>query len=369
MQARLERSEGDAGGSASLVLESRSEHVTTVCGRDGAVMEAFLRSEAAQRKAWPLSRFVFAGSRHYETFRHGHSAADGCVVWLQGDACGGGEMSSMQAFSVSGTQPVPVRHGGRDIGFVYEDEQARYCRLSGVGPADRGASRAGQTRDVFETLAAALGEHGFRFTDTVRTWFFLDRLLEWYPEFNAVRTAFFTEQGVFERMVPASTGIGAANSQGAALSCDLLAVQPRTDQVSIRAVPSPMQNPAMNYKSSFSRAVELAFPTHRALFVSGTASIDADGKTAHEGDVASQIDLTMRVVTALLQSRGMEWADVTRGIAYFENAQDRPLLDRYAREHGIPKYPLAVAHATVCRSDLLFEIEVDAIQAALGAGG
>jgi enamine deaminase RidA (YjgF/YER057c/UK114 family) len=363
MQARLVRTEDESSGSSSLVLESHAEHVTTVCGRDGVVMEAFLRSDTARRKAWPLSRFVFAGRRHYEAFHRGHSAADGCVVWLQGDACGGGEMSSMQVFSVSGTQPVPVRYGGRDIGFVYEDDQARYCRLSGVGPVDRGASRAAQTREVLETLDAALGEHGFRFTDTVRTWFFLDQLLAWYPEFNAVRTAFFTERGVFERMVPASTGIGAANPLGTALTCDLLAVQPRTDQVSIRAVPSPMQSSALNYKSSFSRAVELAFPTHRALFISGTASIDAEGKSAHEGDVASQIDLTMRVVTALLQSRGMGWADVTRGIAYFENAKDRPLLEQYAREHGIPNYPLALAHATVCRSDLLFEIEVDAIQA------
>jgi enamine deaminase RidA (YjgF/YER057c/UK114 family) len=367
MQARLERTEGESGGSASLVLESRSEHVTTVCGRDGVVMEAFLKREAAQRQAWPLSRFVFAGRRHYAAFHRGHSAADGCVVWLQGDACGGGEMSSMQAFSVSGAQPLPVRHGGRDIGFVYEDEHARYCRLGGVAPADRGASRGEQTREVFETLDAALGAHGFRFTDTVRTWFFLDRLLEWYPEFNAVRTAFFTERGVFERMVPASTGIGAANAAGAALTCDLLAVQPRNERVSIRAVPSPLQGSAMNYRSSFSRAVELAFPTHRLLMISGTASIDATGRTAHVGDAGRQIELTMQVVTALLQSRGMGWADVTRGIAYFENAQDRPLFERYARDHAIPKYPLAMAHATVCRSDLLFEIEVDAIQATAAA--
>lgn len=118
----------------------------------------------------------------------------------------------------------------------------------------------------------------------------------------------------------------------------------------------------MHYKSSFSRAVEMEFLTHRVLFISGTASIDKDGKSAHSGDAARQIDLTMRVVEALLRSRRMTWNDLFRGIAYFKNMADRPLCDRYRREHGIPAFSLAAAHRDICRSELLFEIELDAVK-------
>jgi len=268
----------------------------------------------------------------------------------------------MQCFAVSGVDPLPVKVRGRSIGFAYEDDHARYCRLGGVSPENISLPRSEQTREVFGIMNEGLVQHGFRFTDTVRTWIYLDRLLDWYSEFNIVRTAFFEETGIFSGMVPASTGIGAANQYGAAIVCDLLAVQPKTSKVKIISVESPMQGSALNYRSSFSRAVEMAFPTHRSLLISGTASIDKDGKSEHIGNAQLQIDLTMRVVKAILKSRGMGWHDLFRGIAYFKNISDRTLFDKYCKDLDIPKFPLAVAHTDICRGDLLFEIEIDAVK-------
>ncbi len=347
---------------ATLVLPSRSEHCLTICGIDDLEMDGILGAATRELKATPLSRFVFAGCGHYENFRKNTSPSDGLIVWLQGDACMGGEISSMQAFAVSGINPVPVKAHGRSIGFVYEDEHARYCRLSGVSPENLSSTRAKQTREVFEIMNEGLVRHGFHFTDTVRTWLYLDKLLDWYNEFNIARTTFFEKNGIFDKMVPASTGIGASNQHGAALVCDLLAVQPKTSKVEIKSVESPMQGSALNYRSSFSRAVEMAFPTHRSLLISGTASIDGTGKSIHIGDCGKQIDLTMRVVEAILKSRDMGWNDLFRGIAYFKDMADRLLLEKYCKEHDIPKFPLAIAHTDICRSDLLFEIEVDAMQ-------
>jgi enamine deaminase RidA (YjgF/YER057c/UK114 family) len=355
------RKEGDSS-IASLVLPSRSEHCITVLGKDPLIMNKALRAAAKELKASILNRFVFAGSSQYENYRKNMAVEDGRIAWLHGDSCREDDVSSMQAFAISGIRPVPVKINGREMGFTYEDEEARYCRLSGVHPENLAAGRPEEARAVFEIMKTALKKNGFLFTDTVRTWFSLSKLLEWYREFNVVRTTFFEEQGVFARLVPASTGIGAANQYGAALICDLLAVQPKTNRLSIKSVPSPLQAPAMNYKSSFSRAVEMKFPTHRVLFISGTASIDRHGKSAHTGNAARQIDLTMRVVEALLYSRNMTWNELFRGIAYFKNMDDRPLFDLYLRQHGIPTFSLAVAHRDICRSELLFEIELDAIK-------
>lgn len=361
MQVSLTRSDRGQCGTSTLVLADRAEHVLTVCGQDEWAMDRILRAETTALRASTLSRFVFSGDRS-AAFDRPAAVREKGVVWLRSNERQGDDLSSMQAFAVSGTPLAPVRDHDCAAGFVYEDKDARYCRLSGVVPRDRGASRERQARGVFEALDALLARHGFTFAETVRTWFFLDRILDWYADFNAVRTAFLVERGVLGRVIPASTGIGAANPLGAALTCDLFAVQPRTNAVCVSAVPSPLQPPATTYRSSFSRAVEVSYPTHRVLHVSGTAAIDRDGLTSHAGDAAAQVALSMEVVAALLRSRDMDWSHVIRGIAYFANPADSHLLGTYRRRRDIPGFPLAVAHATICRKDLLFEIEVDAVR-------
>jgi enamine deaminase RidA (YjgF/YER057c/UK114 family) len=345
---------------ATLTLPSHAEHCITVQSEQN--MNDLLRRAAEERDAVILSQFVFAGKKHYADFAAETGNAGWPVVWLQGDACKDGGMYSMQAVAISGICPDPVKLDGRDVGFTYEDEHARYCRLRGILPASLKASRTAQAHSAFQIMEAALEENGFRFTDTVRTWIYLDRLLDWYGDFNRVRTEFFEEKGIFNHMVPASTGIGAGNPFGAAIMMDVLAIQPKTERLKILAVDSPLQNPALDYKSSFSRAVEMNFPTHRSLFISGTASITPDGKTIHQGDPGKQIRLTLDVVKAILESRGMDWGDLFRGIAYFKDMDDLPLYRRIAAELGIPRFPLAVSHADVCRDDLLFEIEADAVR-------
>jgi hypothetical protein len=71
----------------------------------------------------------------------------------------------------------------------------------------------------------------------------------------------------------------------------------------------------------------------------------------------------MRVVGAILDSRGMGWEDSSRAVAYFRNMDHLPLLARYCEERGLPPLPVAVAHADICREELLFEIELDAVKA------
>lgn len=348
---------------ATLALPTHSEHCITV--QSGANMNTLVQCAVAARNADILSQFVFGGKQHYAEFLAKNGDSGKSVVWLQGDACTDGGMYSMQAVAVSGLRLTPVSFNGRDIGFTYEDRYARYCRLRGVLPSDTSLSRPEQTISVYRNIESILRKENFAFTDIIRTWIYLDRLLDWYGPFNTVRTDFFKAHGTFDHMVPASTGIGAGNPFGAAITMDVLAVQPKTDALKIFEVASPLQNPALDYKSSFSRAVEMDYPTHRSLLISGTASIAPDGQTVHLDDPEKQIRLTMDVVRAILESRKMGWDDLFRGIAYFKDMDYLPIYRRIDEELGIPRFALAVSHADVCRSDLLFEIEVDAIRTAV----
>jgi enamine deaminase RidA (YjgF/YER057c/UK114 family) len=283
------------------------------------------------------------------------------VTWVEGDGTSGIALTGTQVYALSGAAAELIRLDETVVGCTFEDDDAKYCLLGDLRPSNVSASRPRQACQTLEKMEAALKRAGMDFSNVVRTWFYIDKILSWYGQFNKVRTDFFTERGIFNHVVPASTGIGAGNCAGLALVGEAFAVKPKKKNVSVTAVDSPLQCPAPKYNSSFSRAVELALSDHRRLYISGTASIQPGGATAHVGRCEKQIDLTMRVVHAILKSRKMDWKDLSRAIAYFKNMKDAPLLDRYCRENRLPPLPIAIAHGDICRDDLLFEIEADAV--------
>jgi enamine deaminase RidA (YjgF/YER057c/UK114 family) len=211
-------------------------------------------------------------------------------------------------------------------------------------------------------LEKSLALAGMDLRCVVRTWFFINDILEWYSGFNAARSETYAARGMFDRFLPASTGIGGRNPDDAAVVAAALAVQPKGDDVVVKEISSPMQSSPRDYGSSFSRAVEVTTPDRRSVYVSGTASIDRSGRSAHEGDVGAQIGKTLEVVGALLKSRGMRFSDVARANAYFKYPGDADALGKYAAEHGLPMGRVIVSRNDICRSELLFEIEVDAVK-------
>jgi enamine deaminase RidA (YjgF/YER057c/UK114 family) len=291
------------------------------------------------------------------------------VTWVEGADCAGGGIAGLHVWAVAGARVEPVNVGGRVVGTVFEDGLGRHCLLGGVRPKDLSASRPHQAKQTFEALETALSTVGMKLANVVRTWFFLDDILGWYDSFNHVRTSFLEARGLFEGLVPASTGIGAANPIGAAVLAGAHAVQTKESRVRVCEVESPKQCSARNYGSSFSRAVELSTPEHRHLLVSGTASIEPGGHSVCVGDAEGQIDLTLQVVRAILVSREMDWPDVTRATAYLRNPADLPVFEKWCTKLGLANWPLVTNQAVICRDELLFELEVDAVAVARAESG
>lgn len=257
----------------------------------------------------------------------------------------------LQFVAATGARPEPLVLRDRLRGYLVESGGASHCFLGGLLPGDPGASREDQTQEVFGAIEETLALAGLSFEHVVRTWFYNERILEWYAGFNGVRTEYFHRHAV--RRMPASTGIGAPNPAGTALVAKALAVRPGGGE--IRICHSPLQCDAFAYGSAFSRAIEVADSSSRTLYVSGTASIEPGGLSVHQEDAAGQIELTMNVVRAILDEAGMKFADATRAIAYFRDPADFPLWDRFCP----PGLPSVSVGCHVCRDDLLFEIEID----------
>ncbi|MGN0852049.1 MAG: RidA family protein [Kiritimatiellia bacterium] len=250
----------------------------------------------------------------------------------------------------------------KTVARLFEDDDAVYCMAAGVLPADLNAPRGEQAASVFLELESVLADAGMTFADVVRTWLYIDRVCEWYGAFNAARSAFFETRNVFNTFLPASTGIGCGNLDGAALTAGAIAMKPKRAGVRAEIVESPLQAPAMAYRSSFSRAAEIITPDSRELFISGTASIEPNShEVAFVGDIEKQIACTMRAVYAILESRGYGWKDVSRALVYLKDPSFRAPWRAWLKAQGLPEDFAAETVCDVCRDEWLFEIEADAV--------
>jgi enamine deaminase RidA (YjgF/YER057c/UK114 family) len=343
-----------------VTLEGGSSRERYITGRHDGTDPLSIFDDFPPASGNVAAQLVFGGCGFHDAAKAKMTAA-WPLLWVQGDVCSGSHIAGVQAFVLDGVPVKRIHLENGIVGTAWSSDDADFCLLAGILPLNLQADGYAQTRNCFERIEAGVQKAGMNFLHVVRTWFFLDDLLAWYDVFNKARTDFFTERGVFEHLVPASTGIGASNPAGAALSAGALAIKPKNDKIKIQEVTSPLQCPATAYRSSFARAAEVAYPDRRQLIVSGTASIAPGGETLYQDDVIKQIHLTLDVVEAILKSRGMKWSDTVRAVGYFHDIRDLAQFNECLRARGIAQFPMAPAHATVCRHDLLFELELDAI--------
>lgn len=306
--------------------------------------------------AVPVAQRVFAGHGH-DALHEVCSEIDWPVTRLTLDA--DPMPASTQLYALRGCPVEYLRCNGRPVASVFHRGGTRWCRIGNVRPEDGSKPPTEQAREVFEQLLRILDEADLELDDLVRTWFYLDDILLWYGGFNRVRNDFFTRHGVYDGLIPASTGIGRTNAAGRALAAEALVIACGSGQTRRRAVASPAQCAALKYGSSFSRAVEVIEQNHRRVYVSGTASLDNEGRTICKEDFEGQLDVTLQAVEKILNSRGMQWADTVRAIAYAPRPRDMAALQRRIEPLELP---VAVVLAVVCRDDLLFELELDAIR-------
>jgi enamine deaminase RidA (YjgF/YER057c/UK114 family) len=128
-------------------------------------------------------------------------------------------------------------------------------------------------------------------------------------------------------------------------------------------------NEAYNYQkpSSFSRALRLDLGGYKVLLVSGTASVNEEGKAEHIGDFKAQLWRTYVNITNLLAAEGMSWHDVVRTTNYLRDierdyAEFNKIRTTFYQWLKLDPLPASTGiQARLCWETLLVEIEVYAI--------
>jgi 2-iminobutanoate/2-iminopropanoate deaminase len=212
-----------------------------------------------------------------------------------------------------------------------------------------------QTFSMFELAEDLLQKEGMSFRDVVRTWIYLRHMERDYSEFNRGRREFFRQRHV--SLLPASTGIyGSPYPEKADFVLSFLAIQ-APQPLAASAMTTPTLNEACSYGSDFSRGLRVDEENKTALYVSGTASVDEEGRTAHAGDFAKQTERMLWNVEMLLAAHEASFQDVVTATTYLKDPDDAPLLLGILRKRGLADFPHTLVHAAVCRPDLLCEME------------
>ncbi|HJZ97780.1 MAG TPA: Rid family hydrolase [Candidatus Solibacter sp.] len=126
-------------------------------------------------------------------------------------------------------------------------------------------------------------------------------------------------------------------------------------------------NEAYDYKSSFVRGMRIDLNGLAILLISGTASIDEQGRSVHIGDFRAQLRRTYHNISGLLESEGATWHDIVRTTCYLRDIErDYQAFNeertKFFQEQGLNPVPASTGiQAVLCRPELLIEIEAIAM--------
>jgi enamine deaminase RidA (YjgF/YER057c/UK114 family) len=259
---------------------------------------------------------------------------------------------SIQGATTCGCAECADAHGLR----IRLGEEVRFhaAGLCGVG-----VNAYEQTLGMFERAEDLLQRAGMEFSDVVRAWIHLREIDRDYRDLNLARRAFFGARGIDP--APASTGIGGGPvPAGHDLCLSVYAVKAGRP-LARTVMTSPTLNEAAQYGADFVRGMKMVETNKIALHLSGTASIDEQGRTAHPGDFDAQADRMLVNIAALLKGQGAGFGDVVSAITFLKHPADAGRLRARLHAAGFEGFPHALVAAPVCRPELLCETEALAV--------
>ncbi|MFC1744125.1 Rid family hydrolase [Candidatus Riflebacteria bacterium] len=297
-------------------------------------------------------------------------------TFIQGQPVHKGDFAGIQLWgispSVAGTkivETITCAQNKTAIARVWQDNNARFAYFPFIQGLDsEGNLPSGptaQAEQMFKNVHSRLENCSFSLRQVLRTWIYMAKILDWYDEFNNVRSTFFKKYGLIrgkeDDYMPASTGIqGRSNLEDCFL--DMLTVDTKnSSDIKLNILKNTLQNEAFAYGSAFSRGIALEKKGKNTIFVSGTASIDDMGRTVRIADYEGQALQTLMAIAALIKPVGAKLENISLATVFCKDLGAWKAYQRCMNLLQIPEFPIIPVIADVCRSDLLIEIEAIAV--------
>ena len=307
-----------------------------------------------------------------EALKSRNVRSDGPLSYIEGRPTWGEGFGGVIIHAADADRVRTIHDRGEPCGRIWQADGATFVILQNMqglpeSPGEDGRP-AEQARRAMERADRILKANGLAYHDTARTWFYLEDILSWYSEFNQTRTALYQGFGLCPGpsddrwRFPASTGILADSTGGAACTLDVLAVAGSgRGAATVEFLRNPHQQEAFRYGSSFSRCAIIRGAGEDLVEISGTAAIDEQGRSAHLGDIRAQVRCTLGKVAALIQPAGATLRDIRAATIFLKDGKDADATREVLAEMGLERLPAVWVQADVCRDELLFEIDAEAV--------
>ena len=199
-----------------------------------------------------------------------------------------------------------------------------------------------------------------------RTWIYCRDIDNNYRGLVEGRNGCFDRYGLTpESHFIASTGIeGCTDLPGRLLHMDSLGIAGlELGQVRYMEAPDYL-SPTHVYRVAFERGVRIVYGDRSHYFLSGTASIDAEGNIVHPGDVVGQTARTLENMSALMERSGGSLSDLKQAVVYLRDWADRETVRNRLMDSPLAAVPHVMLKAPVCRPGWLVEIDGIAVNGA-----
>ena len=109
-------------------------------------------------------------------------------------------------------------------------------------------------------------------------------------------------------------------------------------------------NEAYDYESkvSFVRGMRVELDNCIMLYISGTASVDEDGRSIHPGALKAQTWRMFKNIKALLESEGADWHDIVRTTCYLADFRHydefNEVRNAFYEEEGLDPVPASTCN-------------------------
>ena len=220
-----------------------------------------------------------------------------------------------------------------------------------------------QMDGIFRELERQLAREGLSVArDTIRTWIFSRDVDTRYAGVVKGRKDYFETIGLTEAThYIASTGIeGNAPDPHHIVEMDAYSIGGLQEGQIRYLYASDHLSRTSQYGVTFERGTAITYGDRRHVFISGTASIDAQGKVVHPGDVAAQTGRMLENISALLAEAGAKLRDIAMAVVYLRDPADYACVRRCI-ETSCPALNAVYVHAPVCRPAWLVEMECIAL--------
>jgi enamine deaminase RidA (YjgF/YER057c/UK114 family) len=361
------RGQGGVGEHHLIVRPTRQGSMDAQLGwifdayRDGLKSLGLDMRSAAFRRFFCSDLANQAAALQARPFSNPRDAANPCAVSWVHQPAGSAAKVSLWAYHVD--DPKDGLDKALDDGsFALRRGELCHYWTTGVTCPTAETARD-QARGILEKHEDSLKARGMTWADNVvRTWFFVRNIDANYQGLATARREFFALRGLTPQThFVASTGIEGAHVDPAAkVAMDAYAIAGlRPGQVEYLAAPSHLC-PTHVYGVTFERGASVAYRDRKHVIISGTASIDPQGKILYPGDASRQLERALENIEALLKQADATFKDMAMTIVYARDPSDLALAWRRMRER-FGEVPLEGVVAPVCRPGWLVEVEGMAI--------